>query len=87
LGYVRGRQVDMPKQNQTGRAVLLRGDTEHGFQLLDAMSHERLAGPNVSLQGALEAARQHGASAIWQEPVDNRGRPLGEPFRLFKPVA
>jgi hypothetical protein len=28
-------------------------------------------------------ARELGGSAFWQQSVDNRGRPLGEPFRLL----
>ena len=65
--------------------VILRGDTHSGFHLYDARTDAHLAGPIPSLPAAIEVARQHGAPAIWQQNTDNRGRPLGEPFRLLHP--
>jgi hypothetical protein len=83
LELLAARHVKMTHED-TSAGPCLRGDTEHGAQLLDASSHECLAGPNVSLQGALDAARRHGASTIWEDSVDNRGRLLGKPLRLCK---
>jgi hypothetical protein len=65
--------------------VLLRGDVTYGFQLVDAMTHQVLAGPITTLEAVVELARGLGARAIWQQSVDNRGRPLGDPFRLLHP--
>jgi hypothetical protein len=66
--------------------VLLRGDTRQGFQIVDAISHEILAASIPTLEAAIETARRHGASAIWQQSLDNRGRPLGDPFRFLRPA-
>ena len=63
--------------------VLLRGNVVHGFQLVDAVSRRILAGPMTTLDAAVALAREMGSRAIWQQLVDNRGRPLGEPFRLL----
>jgi hypothetical protein len=63
------------------RNVILRGSTETGFMLINAVTAHRIAGP-VPLQRAIEVARQHGAAVIWQENLDDRGRSLGSPFRL-----
>jgi len=65
--------------------VLLRGTPDTGFVLVDAVTLQHVAGPLPSLPAAVEAAQRHGAPAIWQQAVDNRGRPLGELFRL-RPV-
>ena len=63
--------------------VLLRGNVAHGFQLVDAVSHRMLAGPITTLDAAVALAREMGGRAMWQQLIDNRGRPLGEPFRLL----
>jgi len=65
--------------------VFLRGDAMGGFHVLDAMSLEPIAGPIHSVEVAIEVARLHGG-AIWQQTVDNRGRPLGDPFPLLRPT-
>ncbi len=65
--------------------VILRGDTLTGFHIVDAITGAHIAGPLPSLLAAIEAARQHGARAIWQQSVDNRGRALGDPMRLLYP--
>ena len=64
--------------------VLLRGDGNAGFELVHAKTHERIQTNIPTLQAAIEVARTHGAGVIWQQFVDNRGRALGEPIRLFK---
>jgi hypothetical protein len=63
--------------------VFLSGDPLAGFHILNAISLEAIAGP-LPLEAAIEAARVHGG-AIWQQTLDNRGRPLGDPFRLLRP--
>jgi hypothetical protein len=73
-------QVNIPKEGD----VFLRGDLIGGFHVLNAISLEPIAGPIPSIEGAIEVARRHGG-AIWQQTLDNRGRPLGDPFRLLRP--
>ena len=65
--------------------VILRGDPLIGFHIIDALTEAPIAGPLPSLSAAIEAAWQHGAYAIWQQSVDNRGRALGDPMRLLYP--
>jgi hypothetical protein len=65
------------------RDVLLRGDSATGFELVEAGSLHRIQGQIPSIEAAVEIARAHGAGVIWQQSVDNRGRPLGDPVRLF----
>ena len=65
--------------------VLLRGDIVNGFQIVDVVSRRVLGGMIPTIEAAVEAARRRGAPAIWQQPVDNRGRLLGEPFRFLRP--
>lgn len=64
--------------------VILRGDVAAGFHLYAADTQRHLAGPLPSLPAAIEVAHQYGP-VIWQQSVDNRGRALGEPFRLLHP--
>ena len=64
--------------------VILSGSSETGFTLEDAMSrtlHQNLP----TLQDAIAAARRHGAREMWQQNLDMRGRPIGEPIRLLLP--
>ena len=68
-------------QPQTGD-IILRANTASGFELVDAVTHHRIAGPWPDLQPALDAATSSGARAIWHQNVDHRGRVLGEPFQL-----
>ena len=67
--------------------VILRGSIEDGFELVDAVSERSLVRNLLSIAAAVEAARVRGAPQIWQQIVDRRGRPMGEPFRLFQPIA
>ena len=55
------------------------------FIVLDAYSERLVAGPLGSLDEALRTARQLASKVggvIWQQPVDERGRPLGPVLRL-----
>jgi hypothetical protein len=61
--------------------VLLRGSTESGFVVLDATNRKSLSAP-LALREVIALARQHGAKTIWQQHLDERGRPIGEPFRV-----
>lgn len=64
--------------------VLLRGSLEEGFQLTEAVTGRVLRDDFLPLPEALRAAGwQHGVE-VWQQNVDNRGRVLGEPFRLTR---
>ena len=64
--------------------VLLRGDGNDGFELVKAKTHEPVQTNIPTLEAAIEVARTHGAGVVWQQSVDNRGRALGDPVRLFK---
>ena len=64
--------------------MLLRGDVEGGFYLVDPTTEHVLVKGLASIAEAIEAARVRGADEIWQQHVDFRGRPLGDPFRLFR---
>jgi hypothetical protein len=65
--------------------VFLRGDVEQGFHIVDATTLKPIAAAVPTVEAAVEVARLHGAGAIWQQTFDNRGRPLGDPFRLMRP--
>ncbi|HUE89509.1 MAG TPA: hypothetical protein VMO26_25820 [Vicinamibacterales bacterium] len=66
--------------------VLLRGDSESGFAVLDAVTHDLIQGGMSTLLEAVDVARARGAGSIWQQSVDNRGRPLGDPARWRLPA-
>jgi hypothetical protein len=71
---------------QTGD-VLIRvqtNTTPTTYLLLEAGSNRSLGGPFSSMSEAAIAAAKHvGAmSSVWQEHLDQRGRPLGPPLRL-----
>jgi len=55
--------------------VILRA-ADAGFELVDAENHRLLAKGLPSIAAAVEAARVHGAGDVWQQHIDNRGRPL-----------
>jgi hypothetical protein len=77
-----GRTLDnKPKRGD----LFLRGDVTVGFELIDALTSATIEHALPSVRAAIEAARRHGAGTIWQQTVDNRGRPLGDPFRLVSP--
>jgi hypothetical protein len=62
--------------------VVLRGDPKSGVEIVDAVTRQRIAGRFRTLEAAVATARFYGAAAIWQQTVDNRGRALGEAYRL-----
>jgi hypothetical protein len=70
----------MPAQKHT--EVVIRGNEQRGFELLDPVNLNPIAKPVKTLSAAFESARLMGATLIWQQPVDSRGRPQGQPFRV-----
>jgi hypothetical protein len=61
--------------------VILRATIDGGFHVLDATSLARRAGP-LPLAAALAYAYDHGAPHIFQQAVDRRGCPMGDPARF-----
>jgi hypothetical protein len=64
-------------------SVVLRAAFNDGFVLADLQTDALVERNLPSLQAAVEAARRLGVTEIWQQNVDNRGRPLGDPFKLL----
>jgi hypothetical protein len=64
--------------------VLLRGSIEEGFLVTDAVTGRIVHEAFLPLQEALRVAGWHQGVEVWQQSVDNRGRALGEPFRLTR---
>jgi hypothetical protein len=52
------------------------------FTLLDVVTTKFLSGPFDGFPAAAAAARALNARMIWQQNVDERGRPLGNLFPL-----
>jgi hypothetical protein len=65
---------------QLGDVILRRG-ANGTVIVVDAITDKQIAGP-VQLRRAIQLARAHGAAAIWQQHVDERGRPLGDVSRI-----
>jgi hypothetical protein len=61
--------------------LVLRGSLSDGFVVLDATTRQRLAGP-VGLSDAITYAKERRSGRLWQEIVDDRGRPVGPVSRL-----
>jgi hypothetical protein len=62
--------------------IIIRGALSEGFTVVDAVSGHVIDGSLMDLTTALTVARKHGRGQIWQEIIDERGRPIGELFRL-----
>jgi len=62
--------------------VLIRGLKNQRFTLLDVVTTKFLSGPYDGFPAAAAAARALSARMIWQQNVDERGRPLGDLFPL-----
>ena len=63
--------------------ILIRSLTgNHRFTLLDVVTERTIAGPFEGFQSAIADARALNARALWQQSVDDRGRVLGDLFRL-----
>ena len=61
--------------------VILRQVIDGSFEVVDAITEKHIAGP-VQLSRAVQLAKAHGAESIWQQHLDDRGRPLGPPARI-----
>ncbi len=53
-----------------------------GYELVAAVSGRHLAGPFMEWEVAIARAGDLCTQRIWQQNVDNRGRPLGAPVCL-----
>jgi len=62
--------------------LVIRGTTTNGFEVIEAITSRRVAGPFERFTTAVAAARARQPHTIWQQSVDHRGRLLGEPFQL-----
>ncbi len=67
---------------QTGDILIRRTNGNDAFELHEVVTLKRLAGPFEDFATAVAAARAKKPRAIWQQSVDDRGRPLGDPCRL-----
>ena len=74
--------ISNPMNPQSGDLVICsRGNT--AFDVIDARSLQRVAGPFPRFEIAYAAARERSQGAIWQQSFDNRGRALGDPVKLL----
>ena len=64
---------------------LLRGSQETVFVVIDAVTSQFLSGA-LPFADAMDFARQRAADGIWQQQLDKRGRPFGQPFRIISPA-
>jgi hypothetical protein len=62
--------------------ILIRNLTGGRFEVVDIVTGKLLAGPFQRFAAAVAAARARDTRAIWQQHIDDRGRALGDPFRL-----
>jgi hypothetical protein len=62
--------------------ILLRGCHDRGFQLLDAISHEPIAGV-MAFDDAIDVALSMSTGAVWQQYADENGRPTGPLVQLL----
>ena len=62
--------------------ILIRGLKNQRFTLLDVVTSKFLSGPFDGFPAAAAAARARNARMIWQQNVEERGRPLGKLFPL-----
>ena len=60
--------------------LLLRGNVSNGFVVVDALTREPISRFGLTLQEALAVAQTQASATLWQQLIDDRGRPLGEPF-------
>ena len=61
--------------------VILRWLGGGAFDVVEAETCRHLTGP-VSLSRAIALAKASGAAVIWQQNLDERGRPVGTPYRI-----
>src|SRR5262245_51847839 len=80
---IRLRRMSEQNESQAPQRgdVILRATGDH-FELIDAVSDAVLANGIPSIAQAIEEARSRNANEIWQQRLDARGLPKGEPFGL-----
>ena len=61
--------------------VILRQGLDGSVVVVDAITDKHIAGP-VHLSRGVQLAKAHGATSIWQQHVDGRGRPLGDLLQI-----
>ena len=71
----------MPKE------ITLRHSFDLGYTLLDTATGKRISEPFTLLKHAFYAAHHSGATTIYQQNLDLRGRPLGPLIVLLGPKA
>ena len=62
--------------------LVLRGSPSDGFYLHDRVTGTLVAGPLFRFDEMLDAAHAAGATELWRQSTDERGRPLGDLFKL-----
>ena len=62
--------------------LVLRGSPSQGFHLHDRVTGTLVAGPFFTFDEMLDAAHAAGATELWRQSTDDRGRPLGDLFKL-----
>ena len=62
--------------------VVIRNTINEDFDLLDAQSHQHLAGPYHSFAAAVAVARSYTTGKVFQQILDNRGRVMGDPLLI-----
>jgi hypothetical protein len=55
---------------------------QDGYAVFDAVTENVIGRQLASLGEAIVLARSKGAADVWHQSIDERGRALGEPFRL-----
>lgn len=71
-----------PSSYPQRRDLLIRSLPEDRFELVEVVSLRLIDGPFDGFDAAAVAARLRNVRAIWQQNIDVRGRPLGDPFKL-----
>ena len=59
--------------------VVIRNTANENFELVDAHTFERVAGPYRSFEVAMAVARSYTTGNLFHQTLDNRGRVMGEP--------
>ena len=73
----------MPMPKATTGDLLIRPVKGGRFELVELASQKHVgAGVFETIAAAVSAARALNPQAIWQQNIDDRGRPLGDPFRI-----
>jgi len=66
--------------------VLIKETPDGRCEVVDALAPAHVSNDFATLDAALVVARMKGAR-VWQQRVDYRGRPLGDPILLSPSVA